>query len=247
MCTSIESLFISDIHLGNSNCQADKLLKIFKQYDFKNLFIVGDFIDMTSLKRKFYWNSDQSAVIQKVLKYSRKKVNVVYIVGNHDYYIRELIKEGNIKIGDILICDEYIYKSISGENIFMTHGDSFDGFVRVSPFLYWLGDKSYEFSIKINKIYNFFRKLFGLEYWSLSSYLKRKVKNVIKFLSDYKKMSEIKVKEMKCDSIMIGHIHEPLIINKTNDSSGYYNPGDFLESCSYIIEDLDGNLKLKFC
>lgn len=235
----IKSLFISDIHLGNPNSQADKLLEVFKKYEFENLFIIGDFIDMTYLKRKFHWKQDHSTVIQKVLRLSRNKICVTYIIGNHDIYVRALIQEGNVNLGDILICDEYIYTTIKGEKIYITHGDCFDGFVRTHPFLYFLGDIAYEISIKINKLYNKIRKIFKLEYWSISAYLKRKTKNVLKFLNEYKKISELKVIEMKCDSLMMGHTHSPEIIN-----AKYYNTGDFVESCSYIIEKLNGDIEL---
>ena len=237
----IKTLFISDIHLGSSNSQPEKLLEVLKIYEFENLFIVGDFIDMTSLKRKYYWNQHHSTVIQKILRLSRKDIKVVYILGNHDYYIRSVLEEGNILFGNILICDEYIHLTKKGEVIYLTHGDCFDGFVRISPWLYWLGDVAYELSITINKIYNWFRKLFKLEYWSFSAYMKTKVKDAIKFLTEYKKLSELKIQEKGCDSIMIGHTHNPEIIE-----GKYYNTGDFCESCSYIIEDLEGNLKLMF-
>jgi UDP-2,3-diacylglucosamine pyrophosphatase LpxH len=167
---------------------------------------------------------------------------VIYIIGNHDLYIRGLIEEGPILIGDILICEDYIYKTIEGERIYITHGDCFDGFIRLHPFLYVLGDKAYSLSIFVNKIYNKFRKLFGLNYWSLSSFLKTKVKNVIKFISEYKKLSSDKLKEVNCDSIMIGHTHTPEIEN-----GRYYNTGDFCETCSYIIETLDGKIQLIYC
>lgn len=237
----IKSLFISDIHLGNSNSQADKLLEVLKNFEFDNLFIIGDFIDMTSMKRKYYWNQNHSTVIQKILRLSRKHVNIVYLVGNHDYYIRSVIEEGDILFGNILICDEFIHTTIKGERIYLTHGDCFDGFVRISPWLYWLGDIAYEMSMTINKVYNWFRKLFKLEYWSFSAYMKTKVKDAIKFLTEYKKLSAIKIQEKGCDSIMIGHTHNPESIE-----GEYYNTGDWVESCSYIIEDLEGNLKLMF-
>jgi UDP-2,3-diacylglucosamine pyrophosphatase LpxH len=237
----VKSLFISDIHLGNKNCQADKLLEVLKQYEFKNLFIIGDFIDMTALKRKFYWNQNHSTVIQKVLKLSRHDINVVYLIGNHDFYVRDIIKEGNINLGNILICDEYIYSSIKGEKILLVHGDCFDGFVATHKLLYLIGDLGYELSMKINLIYNKIRKLFGLNYWSFSAYMKKRVKNIIKFLTEYKKASMQLVKDKGCDSIMIGHTHSPDIIQ-----GKYYNTGDFVESCSYIIEDLEGNIELKF-
>jgi UDP-2,3-diacylglucosamine pyrophosphatase LpxH len=235
----IKTLFISDIHLGSFMSSADKLLEVFKEYEFESLVINGDFIDMTSMKRKFFWNQDHSTVIQKVLKFSRKGINVVYIVGNHDFYVRSLIEENNINLGNILICNEFIYKTIKGENIYITHGDCFDGYIRMNPWIYSIGDKAYHLSVLLNGLYNKFRKFFGLDYWSLSAYLKTKVKNVVKFLSEYKKNSFSILQEKGCDSIMIGHTHNPEISEK------YYNTGDFCESCSFIIEDLEGNLLLK--
>jgi UDP-2,3-diacylglucosamine pyrophosphatase LpxH len=238
----IKTLFISDVHLGTKKCQADKLLEVIKNYEFEKLIIVGDFIDLTSLKRKFYWHPDHSTVIQKVLRLSRKGVSVTYILGNHDFYLRELIKEDNINIGDVLLCDEMYYETLKGEKIYICHGDQFDGFIRLHPFLYVLGDWAYEFSFKINKTYNWFRRIFGLEYWSLSQYLKSKVKNAIAFINDFKILSLKKLDEVNCDSIMIGHIHTPAI-EKIGDKS-YYNTGDFCESCSFLYEDLNGEIKL---
>lgn len=238
----VKTLFISDIHLGNHKSQAGKLLEVLKEIEYENLVIVGDFIDLTSLKKKFYWNTDHSTVIQKILRSSRKGVNVTYILGNHDFYLRGLIKDENINIGDITICDEMYYETSKGEKIYICHGDQFDGFVRLHPFLYVLGDWAYEFSFKINKTYNWFRRIFGLDYWSLSQYLKSKVKNAITFINDFKILSLKKLEEVNCDSIMIGHIHTPAI-EKIGDRT-YYNTGDFCESCSYLYEDLNGEIKL---
>jgi UDP-2,3-diacylglucosamine pyrophosphatase LpxH len=238
----VKTLFISDVHLGTSKCQADKLLQVLKDYEFEELVIVGDFIDLTSLKRKFYWKPDHSTVIQKILRASRKGTRVTYILGNHDYFLRGLIKEDNINLGDILICDEYFYTTSVGEKIYICHGDQFDGFIRLHPFLYVLGDWAYEMSFKINRIYNKVRRLFGLEYWSLSQYLKSKVKNAISFINDFKILSMKRLEEVNCDSIMIGHIHTPAI-EKIGEKN-YYNTGDFCESCSFLYEDLSGDIKL---
>ena len=238
----VKTLFVSDIHLGNHKSQAGKLLEVLKNYEYENLIIVGDFIDLTSLKKKFYWNADHSTVIQKVLRASRKGVKVTYILGNHDFYLRGLIKDENINIGDITICDEMYYETSKGEKIYICHGDQFDGFIRLHPFLYVLGDWAYEMSFKINKAYNWFRKLVGLEYWSLSQYLKYKVNNAITFINDFKILSLRKLDEVDCDSIMIGHIHTPAI-EKIGEKT-YYNTGDFCETCSYLYEDLDGEIKL---
>lgn len=238
----IRTLFISDVHLGTKKCQAEKLLEVFRKYEFENLVIVGDFIDLTSLKRKFYWNESHSTVIQKILRLSRKGVKVSYILGNHDHYLRGLIKESNINIGDIEISDEMFYTTINGETIYICHGDQFDGFIRLHPFLYMVGDFAYELSFKINTIYNKIRSAFGLEYWSLSKFLKSKVKDAISFVNDFKRLSIMKLEEVECDSIMIGHIHTPAI--EKMEGKVYYNTGDFCESCSYIIEDLKGKIIL---
>jgi len=239
----VKTLFISDIHLGNHKSQAGKLLEVLKDIEYENLVIVGDFIDLTSLKKKFFWNADHSTVIQKILRASRKGVKVTYILGNHDFYLRALIKDENINIGDIELCDEMYYETSKGEKIYICHGDQFDGFVRLHPFLYVLGDWAYEFSFKINKVYNWFRKIVGLEYWSLSQYLKYKVKNAITFINDFKILSLKKLDEVNCDSIMIGHIHTPAI-EKIGEKT-YYNTGDFCETCSYLYEDMNGDIKLE--
>jgi UDP-2,3-diacylglucosamine pyrophosphatase LpxH len=240
----IKTLFISDIHLGTKKCQAEKLLEVFKNYEFEQLVIVGDFIDLTSLKRKFYWTESHSTVIQKILRFSRKGVKVNYILGNHDHYLRGLIKESNLNIGDIEISDEMFYITTKGESIYICHGDQFDGFIRLHPFLYMIGDFAYELSFKINTIYNKIRKIFGLEYWSLSKFLKSTVKDAVSFINDFQRLSIMKLEEIGCDSIMIGHIHTPAI-EKLGEKT-YYNTGDMVESCSYIIEDLEGNIILNY-
>lgn len=240
----IRTLFISDVHLGTSKCQAEKLLEVFKKYSFENLIIIGDFIDLTSLKKKFFWKESHSTVIQKILRMSRKDIKVIYVLGNHDYYLRGLISDQNINIGDITICDEWKWITLSGEEIYICHGDQFDGFIRVHPFLYILGDWAYEMSFKINKVYNRVRKILGLDYWSLSAYLKSKVKNAISFINDFKILSLKKVEEQGCKSIMIGHIHTPAL---EKGQFNYYNTGDFCESCSYLIENVSGEIELRLC
>lgn len=238
----IRTLFISDVHLGTMKSQPEKLLKVFKEYNFEELIIIGDFIDMTSLKRKIYWDQNHSAVIQKIIKMSRKNVSVKYVLGNHDFYLRGLIEEENINLGNILICDNIIYETLNGEKIYICHGDQFDGFVRIHPIIYYLGDIAYEFSYSVNRVYNRLRNILGLNYWSLSKYLKNKVKNAVLYLNDFKHIAIKKIEESECDSIMIGHIHNPCI--EQFQDKMYYNTGDFCESCSFMYEDLEGKINL---
>ena len=238
----IRTLFISDIHLGTSKSQPDKLLEVLKNYEFDRLIIIGDFIDLTAMKRKIYWNQDHSTVIQKILRLSRKNVHVDYILGNHDYYLRSLLQDGSISIGNINVCDYLYYETLLGEKIYICHGDQFDGFIRIHPFLYMLGDIAYELSYKINTVYNAIRNLLGFQYWSLSKYLKTKVKNAVSFINDFKFLSLKTIKEKQCDAIMIGHIHHPSI--EHIEDKKYYNTGDFCETCSFLYEDEQGIIHL---
>ena len=240
----IKTLFISDVHLGSNKSQADKLLNVLKYYEFERLIIVGDLIDLTSLRKNFYWKQDHSTVIQKILKLSKKGVKINYIIGNHDYYLRALIQEQNINLGEIEISDNLIYETSKKEKIYICHGDQFDGFIRIHPFIYHIGDIAYELSFKINKIYNVFRKLFGYNSWSLSAYLKTRVKNVVAYINDFKYLSIKLAEENNCSSIMIGHTHTAAIDNL--NGFNYYNSADFCESCSFLIETLDGEIKFKY-
>jgi UDP-2,3-diacylglucosamine pyrophosphatase LpxH len=238
----VKTLFISDVHLGSIKSRPDKLLKVFKEYEFQDLVIIGDFIDLTALKRKIYWDDNHSAVLQKILKMSRKGIGVHYILGNHDFYLRDFIKEEDIEIGNIKICDEMTYETSKGEKIYICHGDQFDGFIRIHPIIYYFGDIAYEFSYSVNRVYNKVRNLLGLNYWSLSKYLKTKVKNAILYLNDFKHIAIKKIENSECHSIMIGHIHNPAI-EKIGDNT-YYNSGDFCESCSFLYEDYEGDIHL---
>ena len=171
------SLFISDIHLGTKQCHVEFLLKFLHDNSFNNIFLLGDTLDILSLSRNWYWNKNHNIFIQKILKLSKKGTNIVIIPGNHDEILREWIKEITpFFFGDIVILEEFEYMSLHGKRFLLFHGDKYDGIIHYLPWLYWLGDKTYEIIISINTLYNKIRKLFGQNYWSLSAYLKSKVK-----------------------------------------------------------------------
>jgi len=244
----IKSLFMSDFHLGSMKSQPKKIFEVLNQYKYENLFLIGDTLDI-----KKYWRKSCNQVVLVILK---SGANIYYIPGNHDSYMRNF---NGTSIGNIRISDKFIYTDMKGRRILICHGDQFDGFVKVHPFLYKFGDKLYELSMRVNKIFNWFRMLFGYEYWSLSAWLKQNVKKGLVFLNDFKDVAIQEVEKQDCDGIMIGHLHTPEVasysrprkwvdISKKQKTSAieYYNTGDFCESCSYVIEDLNGNFELRY-
>ncbi|MCZ8157994.1 MAG: UDP-2,3-diacylglucosamine diphosphatase [Leptospira sp.] len=236
-----KSIFISDIHLGTKHCKASLLLDLFKKVKFENLFLIGDIVDLWALNSHWYWDRDHGKVIEKFLKYSRKR-NVKYILGNHDMLFRNLLIRNSFQFGEIPLSDHLIYQSIKGKRLLLIHGDQFDGFMRNLGWLYHLGDKTYDFVVFFNTILNNLRKLFGKEYWSLAGYLKSKVKTVLANVTKFETILLTYAKDHNVDGVICGHTHSPSM--KQMDGCIYMNDGDWVDSCTFIAESLDGDFYL---
>lgn len=214
----IEALFISDVHLGSKGSNANQVAELLKEYEPEYLFLVGDIIDGWMLKRKFRWPDSHTKVIQRILKLSRKGTKVIYITGNHDDFLREY---GEIKFGNIELRNEYIWK-----NTFITHGDLYDGIVQMK-WLAVLGSIGYDIAITLDR----FLKKLGMKR-SLSKFLKNKVKEAIKFITDFENELSNQAKKYNCDTVICGHIHQP--VDKMVDKVKYLNCGDWVENNTYI-------------
>jgi UDP-2,3-diacylglucosamine pyrophosphatase LpxH len=220
----VEAIFISDVHLGSKGSNAEQLLDMLKQYEPKYLFIVGDFIDGWLLKKRHHWTQNFTNVIRKVLSYSKKGTKVIYITGNHDEFLRHYSPS---EFGEnITICDEYIWKKY-----YITHGDLYDGVVKLK-WLAHLGSIGYELAIQIDRT----MKRFGYKR-SLSKWAKDKVKNAIKFITDFENQLADQADKRNCKGVICGHIHKPE--NKYIEKIHYLNCGDWIENNSYIIFDND--------
>jgi UDP-2,3-diacylglucosamine pyrophosphatase LpxH len=217
----IESLFLSDIHLGSKGSNSDLVLKILKKYEPEYLFLVGDIIDGWLLKRRFRWKQSDTNVIRKILSYSKNGTKVIYITGNHDDFLREY---GDLNFGNIEICLEYKYK-----NIFITHGDLYDGVIKLK-WLGVLGSFGYDLAISIDR----FLKKIGYKR-SLSKFLKDKVKEAVKFITSFENELVRQAKKRECDVVICGHIHNPE--DKTINNVRYLNCGDWIENNTYITFD----------
>ena len=240
--THFRSIFISDLHLGTPGCQAEALLEFLKIYTCDNLYLVGDIVDGWQLKRKWYWPQSHNDVIQKLLRKARKGCRVIYVPGNHDEFGRHFLDHS---FGGIEIREEAVHITADGKKLWVIHGDYFDGVIQCAKWLAYVGDSLYEFTLKLNCYLNQLRARLGMPYWSLSAYLKLKVKKAVNFISDFEVAVANEARKLGYQGVVCGHIHHAEIRNI--EGMLYCNDGDWVESCSALVEHSDGRLEiLKF-
>jgi UDP-2,3-diacylglucosamine pyrophosphatase LpxH len=233
--------WISDTHLGTRGCNATVLLNFLRENDFGTLYIVGDLIDIWSLRRGIYWPQQHNDVIQKILRKARKGTRVIYIPGNHD----ELVTTFCGVYGNIEVKEHAIHVTASGERILIIHGHELDVIVSGSGATKWLafaGDVGYQFLLSLNPLINFVRRRFGLGYWSLSAYAKRTVKDAVSFIGKFEAAVAYYAERYHVDAVLCGHIHSASI--REFGKISYYNCGDWVESCTALVEGDDGIISL---
>lgn len=236
-----KSIFISDLHLGTKYAQAEKLLDFIKEHESENLYLVGDIIDGWAIKQKFRWKQSHSDVIQKILRTARKGTFVYYITGNHDEFLRSFLP---LLLGDNLtVSNDIDYQGINGKKYFVTHGDIFDTMTLSKKWLTIFGDMGYDFLLNLNPLINFVRRKLGIKrHWSLSGQLKDNLRNSLHFIEDYENISTQYVKHRGYDGVICGHIHKADI--KTINETTYMNTGDWVESCTALVETFEGEWKI---
>lgn len=233
------AIWISDIHLGTSGCQAEYLLDFLKHNEADVFYLVGDIIDGWKLKKSWYWPQSHNDVIQKLLRKARKGSEVIYIPGNHDAMARQFF---GLSFGDIQVRDDAIHVTKDGKRLWVTHGDLFDGVMQYAKWLAYVGDSLYSMILVCNRHFNTIRARMGLQYWSLSQYLKHQVKNAVSYISSFETIMAREARHRNCDGVICGHIHKAEI--RTIDGLLYCNDGDWVESLTALVEDLDGELKI---
>jgi len=238
------TIFISDVHLGTKGCKAELLNSFLKAHRCENLFLVGDIIDGWRISStKWYWPSAHNRVVRQILRKSEKeKTNVFYVVGNHDEFLREYIAEHNFEMGNIKIVNEFRHETAKGENLWVIHGDAYDGITRHHRWVALAGDAGYNFLLWSNRWFNGIRQAFNLPYWSLSKAIKHKVKKAVSYIFEYENTVARETAKRKLDGVVCGHIHHAEM--KTINGIRYYNCGDWVESCTAIVEDMAGNLDI---
>jgi UDP-2,3-diacylglucosamine pyrophosphatase LpxH len=235
----MRTIFISDIHLGTAGCQADALLDFLKTHPSEYLYLVGDIVDGWQLRRRWYWPQTHNDVVQKLLRRARKGCKVLFIPGNHDEFARGFIGH---QFGGIEVCDGAVHTTTDGRSLWVIHGDYFDGVIQCAKWLAFLGDNLYEFTLRLNRHLNRLRSRLGLPYWSLSAYLKQKVKKALNYVTDFEVAVAQEARRRGHDGVVCGHIHRAEM--RTIDGTLYCNDGDWVESRTALVEHFDGRLEL---
>lgn len=233
------TIFISDVHLGFHGSQADELVDLLKKVRCDKLYLVGDIIDMWRLKSRWYWPGEHNDLIRKIMKMAKKGTEVVYVPGNHDEAIRQFCK---LEFGGVQLRMIDTHTTADGKKLLVTHGDQFDLIVRHNRLLSVFGAIAYEWLVRINIYYNKARKLMGMKYWSLSQYMKLKVKKACTFISRFEDALVDEAKRRQLDGVVCGHIHKAE--HSTIEGIEYINCGDWVESCTLALEHMDGQIEV---
>jgi len=235
----VRTLFLSDIHLGTKACQADLLLDFLKHIEAETIYLVGDVIDGWRLKAGWYWPQAHNDVIQKLLRRVRKGCRIVYIPGNHDEFLRDYVGQN---FGGVEIHEEIVHETADGKRLLILHGDKFDVVVNNVKWLAHLGDWAYDIAIGLNITIGWVRRRLGLPYWSFSGWSKQKVKRAVNFIGAFEKAVVNDARKFDVHGVVCGHIHAPVI--REMDEYLYLNTGDWVDSCSALVEGFDGAIEL---
>lgn len=242
MTTKVRSLFISDVHLGTRGCQAERLLEFLKEYESDHLYLVGDIIDFWAMNRSIHWTPAQNTVVQKILRRARHGTRVMLIPGNHDEALREY---DGVSFGDIDVAMEHVHVAADGRRYLVLHGDEFDQVTRYHRWLAVLGDISYNLLVRANSVLSLIRRTLRISgYWSLAGYAKRRVKTAVSFIFDFEDSVIHAVRDRKLDGVICGHIHSAAM--KEIDGITYINCGDWVDSCTAIVEHPNGRMELVY-
>ncbi len=231
------TVWVSDVHLGTRACKAEYLLDFLNHVECERLYLVGDMIDFWNLKSGWYWPASHNRVLQKFMEMAARGVEVIYVPGNHDELFRDYV--GSTFAG-VRVESHALHRGADGRRFLVIHGDEFDAIVKHSKWLAMLGSEVYDFLLYANRWVNFFRRKLGFRYWSLAAYLKHKVKNAVSYIGNFEHALAHEARRHKVDGVICGHIHKAAI--ETVNGVLYCNDGDWVESCTALIERPNGSL-----
>ncbi|HYI82058.1 MAG TPA: UDP-2,3-diacylglucosamine diphosphatase [Acetobacteraceae bacterium] len=233
------TVFLSDVHLGTRGCRADFLLDFLRRTECERLYLVGDVVDGWRLRKAWHWTETFDDVLRQILGMAKRGTEVVYIPGNHDEMFRAWL---GFEVAGVRLEREAVHRTADGRRLLVIHGDEFDGVIRYAKFLALLGDWAYGWTLTVNRWFNAARRRLGYPYWSLSQWLKRQVKGAVKAIDRFETALATEAKRRGLDGVVCGHIHHA----EMREVGGilYVNDGDWVESCTALVEHADGRLEL---
>jgi UDP-2,3-diacylglucosamine pyrophosphatase LpxH len=236
------TICISDVHLGTKDCKAEQLNNFLKHNSCETLYLVGDIIDAWKIQQnRLRWKQSHTNVIRRILGHAKRDTRVVYVAGNHDEFLRPMMPYG-VNFGQIELCNQIVHYGVDGKKYFITHGDLFDGITRLAPWISFLGDRAYDVILRWNSRFNWIRHRLGFGYWSLSQWLKQRVKKAVDFIFKFEETLTDYARKRGFDGVICGHIHKAEI--KTVNAIIYMNDGDWVESCTALVEHHDGRWEI---
>ena len=242
MQKTYRSIFVSDVHLGTKDCKAGQLNNFLKHNSCDTLYLVGDIIDAWKIQQnKWRWKQSHTNVVRRVLGHAKRGTRVVFIAGNHDEFLRPMIPYG-FSFGLVEIHNQIEHIGADGKHYLVVHGDLFDGITRLAPWIAFLGDKAYDFVLGLNNKFNWIRRRMGFGYFSLSKFLKHKVKKAVDFIFKFEENLANYCKKRGFDGVICGHIHHAEI--KEINGVTYMNDGDWVESCTALVEHHNGRWEI---
>ena len=237
------SVFISDAHLGTPGSQADALVDFLKRCECEKLYLVGDMIDGWRLQSTFFWPQEHTNVIRNILTKSKRGTQVYYVTGNHDDFLRKFV-DYELRMGNIHVLNDAVHVTADKRKLFVIHGDLFDVVTRYHRWVARIGDVGYVTLLRVNNYLNRMRTRLGYPYWSLSGYAKHKVKSAVNFISEFEKAVAHECRRRGYDGVVCGHIHHAEI--RDIEGVRYYNAGDWVETCSALVEHFDGRMEIVY-
>lgn len=242
MTKTYRSVFISDLHLGSRDAKAERLLEFLNGVECDHLYLVGDVMDFWKLDRKSYFPTSHRRVIRRIVEMAEMGTQVTYIVGNHDEALRPFLP---FQMGRIQVCNEARHVTLTGASYLVIHGDQYDDVMEHARWLAYIGDVAYTVLLSFNGVINRLRGKFGLPYWSISAWAKRRIKSAVNFVSEFEARVAAEAADRGIQGVICGHIHtaETRMIG-TSYPTHYVNTGDWVESCTAVVEHMTGELEL---
>lgn len=235
------TIWLSDIHLGTPGCKAEFLVDFLKHNECQTLYLVGDIVDGWKLRSTWFWPQEHTNVIRKVLTKAKRGTRVYYVTGNHDEFLRKFV-DYRLEVGNIRIVNDAVHVTADGRRLLVLHGDWFDVITRYHRWIAFAGDFAYETTMAANFWFNRARSMLGMRYWSLSAFAKQRVKTAVNVISRFEDAVARECKRRGLDGVVCGHIHHAEV--REIDGVSYHNCGDWVESCTALVEDMNGKISV---